>query len=117
MTTAKVYRPQMDWAGSPVGGDGLLGVVTGVIMGRGNPHKTSFEGVVSTEGMIGIPKVQASGITVEQFDRLEIDDVRYAVTGPRQWGHSHSSSGTTTLSSRYWVAVEADHGGLQPAGP
>ncbi|OYN79981.1 hypothetical protein CG716_11020 [Mycolicibacterium sphagni] len=112
MRTARVYRRELDWAGSPVSSDpddDYLGDVAGVIVGGPAPQPVSgFAEVVSTEGMIGIPRAQDSGIIVEQHDRLVIDGVTHAVTGPRQWDFPHQLTGTAR--ARYWVQVEAVHG-------
>lgn len=103
MTTAKVYRPSRDWAGSPMG-DGYLGDVTGVIVGAQTSHplRQNLPGN-STEGMLGIPFSQESGITVEQGDRLVIDGVRYEVVS-RRAHHVHQLTGVPL--GRYWVHVE-----------
>jgi hypothetical protein len=104
MATARVFRPARDWKGQTVGelDDYLLGEVTGVVVGGPAPQPVRhFPGVVSTEGMIGIPFAQDSGIVVQQNDRLLIDSEVYAVTGPRQWTQANTITGTAP--SLYWV--------------
>jgi hypothetical protein len=110
MATATVYRPERDWKGQTVGelDDYLIGTVTGVVVGGPAPQPVArFPGVVSTEGMIGIPYEQASGITVEQHDRLVIDDELFAITGPRQFTHTNTLTGTPP--THYWMEAESSH--------
>ncbi|ULN33612.1 hypothetical protein [Mycolicibacterium smegmatis] len=104
MATASVFRPERDWKGQTVGvlDDYLIGTVTGVVMGGPSVQPLArFPGTVSTEGQIGIPFEQASGIVVEQHDRLLIDGTLYAVTSGRLWTGQNVLTGT--IPSYYWV--------------
>lgn len=109
MATAKVYRPEHTWKG--VDGeldDWLIGEVTGVVLGGPAPEAIPrFPGLVSTEGMVGIPFTQASGIVVGKGDRLIIDNVLYLVSGPRQWTNVNTLTGTAP--THYWVEVQSSH--------
>ena len=101
---AEVYRPVRNWKGDYAGelDDFHIGTVTGVI--RGGPAVqplAKFPGTVSTEGQIGIPFEQESGVIVEQHDRLLIDGTLYAVTSDRLWTDPNSL--TSTPASHYWV--------------
>lgn len=112
MATAKVFRPERSWKGEKVNGDGYVGEVTDVIMGGASPQPLGrFPGVVSTEGQIGIPYEQESGILVQQRDLLEINGVQYDVLGPRLWEEEHVFADVPDLvDDYYWIQVEAHHG-------
>lgn len=108
---AKVYRRERDWAGNPTNAldDDYLGDVDNIIIGaKALRPVRGFEELTNTEGMIGVPREQASEIVVEQHDRLEIGGDMYAVTSPRLWDYPHQLTGSPRR--RYWVQVEADHG-------
>ena len=110
MADATVYRPERNWKGETVGqlDDWLIGTVERVVIGGPAPEPVRrFPGVVSTEGMLGIPYEQDSGITVQQHDRLLIDGELYAITGPRQFTHSNTLTGTPP--THYWVQATASH--------
>lgn len=113
MSVARVYRPTFGWKG--IQGkveDYYIGDVTGVILGGAAPQPIGrFPGVVSTEGMMGIPYEQDSGIEVQQRDYLSVGDDLYVVNGPRQWEEDHAFAGTDVTEDYYWVQVEASHGG------
>jgi hypothetical protein len=111
MATAKVYRPTRNWKGEKPD-DGYLGDVTGVIMGGASPQGLSrFPGVVSTEGQVGIPYAQDSGIEVQQRDLLEINDVMYIASGPRMWEEEHVFADVPDLvDDYYWIEVQSYHG-------
>lgn len=113
MTVARVFRPDRDW--KQIKGkveDYPIGAVDGVIMGGASPQPVGrFPGVVSTEGQIGIPFEQDSGVLVQQGDFLAIDGVLYSVRGPRAWTEEHAFAGVEdVVDDYYWVQVEASHG-------
>lgn len=115
MATAHVFRPVKGWKGT-VGHyeDYPLGDVTDVIVGGAAPAPISrFPGVVSTEGMIGIPYEQDSNIIVQKGDVLDLGTAIYFVTGPRQWEEDHTFSGTDVTDDYYWVEVTASYGGSE----
>lgn len=106
MTTAHVFRPERTWKGDIQGqlDDYLIGTVTGVVMGGPSVAPLArFPGTVSTEGQIGIPWVQDSGIIVQQHDRLLMDGTLYAVTSDRLWTGENVLTGT--VPSHYWLEV------------
>lgn len=108
MSTAKVYRPDRDWKGQTVGelDDYYLGDVTGVVIGGPSVQPLArFPGTVSTEGQIGIPWEQESGLEVAQHDRLVIDGTLYAVTSDPFWTSDNVLTGTRP--SYYWVEVRS----------
>ena len=108
MATAQVFRPERDWKGQTVGElDGYhIGDVSGVVMGGPSVQPLArFPGTVSTEGQLGIPWVQDSGIVVQQHDQLVISGQLYAVTSDRLWTGDNVLTGTTP--SHYWVDVES----------
>ncbi len=108
MATAKVFRPPRSWKGPAKFEDFPLGDVTGVVIGGPAPQAIPrFPGLVNTEGMIGIPFQQDSGITVDRGDYLDINDDIYLVTGPRQW--TNASTLTGTAPSLYWCEVQSSH--------
>lgn len=105
---AKLYRPEFDWKRQIVGvlDDHYIGDVTGVVLGGPSVQPVrNFPGVVSTEGQIGVPWQQDSGIVVQQHDRLVMDGVLYAVTSDRLWTGSNVLTGTQP--SYYWVEVQS----------
>lgn len=105
---AKVYRPDFDWKGQIIGvlDDHYIGDVTGVILGGPSVQPVPrFPGVVSTEGQIGVPWQQDSGIVVQQRDRLVMDGVLHAVTSDRLWTGCNVLTGTQP--SYYWVEVQS----------
>lgn len=109
MATAKVFRPERNWKGN-VGKfeDYPIGDVTGVVIGGPAPTDIPrFPGIVSTEGMIGVPFAQDSGITLEKGDYLDIGDDIYQVTGPRQWTQANTITGTQPRL--YWVECQSSH--------
>jgi hypothetical protein len=109
MRTAKVFRPETDWKGQQTADldDFYIGDIAGFIMGGTSSRALArFPDVSTTEGLIGIPKAQASDITVQPGDRLLIDSQVYAVTGPRQWGYENSLTGTD--SRFYWLSLESN---------
>lgn len=108
MATAQVYRPVRTWKGDIQGelDDYLIGTVTGVVMGGPSVQPLArFPGTVSTEGQIGIPWAQESGVIVAQHDRLLIDSTLYAVVSERLWVGENVLTGSA--SSYYWVEVQA----------
>lgn len=108
MATAQVFRPGRDWRGQIVGqlDDYLIGTVTGVVVGGASTQPVRhFPGVVSTEGQLGIPFEQNSGIVVQQHDRVLVGSTLYAVTSGRLWTHENTLTGTAP--SHYWVDVES----------
>lgn len=108
MATARVYRPQRDWSGDVIGTieNYYIGSVENVAMGAASQRPLhQFQEVVSTHGMIGVARLQDSGVIVEQGDRLSLDGTWYAVTGPREWDFPNVLTGT--VPSYYWVAVES----------
>lgn len=108
MSTAKVFRPVKDWRGQTVGelDDHYIGDVTGVVMGGPSVQPVArFPGTVSTEGQIGIPFDQESGVIVEQHDRLLVDSTLYAVVSDRLWVGENVL--TQTLPSYYWVEIRS----------
>ncbi|ABE67637.1 head-to-tail stopper [Mycobacterium phage Wildcat] len=110
MSVAKVYRRQLDWRGDPLETE-YLGDIHDVIIGGAVPQELSrFPGLVSTEGQVGIPFEQDSGILVQKADVLVINNVAYTVVGPRQWDEDHTFAGTDVVDELYWVQVEASHG-------
>ncbi|TDZ41891.1 hypothetical protein CCUG63695_01852 [Mycobacteroides franklinii] len=97
MATAQVYRPVRTWKGDIQGelDDYLIGTVSGVVMGGPSVAPLArFPGTVSTEGQIGIPWSQDSGVVVQQHDRLLIDSTLYAVVSDRLWTHESVLTGT-----------------------
>lgn len=109
MVTAKVFRPERNWKGTVGTYDQYpIGDVTGVVVGGPAPTEIAkFPGIVSTEGMIGVPFVQASGIVLEKGDYLDIGDDIYQVTGPRQWTQANTLTGTPP--THYWVEAQSSH--------
>lgn len=104
MATAKVYRPERDWKGQTIGelDDHHIGDVTGVVMGGPSVQPLArFPGTVSTEGQIGIPWAQESGVIVQQYDRLLIDGTLYAVTSGRLWTDANVLTGSQP--TYHWV--------------
>ncbi|MGE2835121.1 hypothetical protein [Mycobacterium sp. SMC-4] len=102
MATAKVFRPERNWRGENVGGDGYLGEVAGVIVGGPSVQPLAkFPGTVDTSGMLGIPYAQTSGISVRQHDRLLIGSTQYAITSDPQWTDENTLTGTPP--THYWV--------------
>lgn len=112
---AQVFRPTRDEFSGDATDEGYLGDIDGIIIGAATPETMrSFPGVMSSEGMIGIPRSQESGIIVEQGDRLDfiqVSDsdtferqVRYAVTA-KLFDEPHALTGSQF--SHYWVRVEA----------
>jgi hypothetical protein len=76
------------WKGQTVGDldDHYIGDVSGVVMGGPSVQPVArFPGAVSTEGQVGIPWAQESGVVVEHDDRLLINGTVYAVTSDRLW--------------------------------
>jgi hypothetical protein len=111
MTVARVYRPDRDWKGQrpKVLEDSFIGVITGVIVGGASPQGLSrFPNTVSTEGQLGIPYEQDSGIVVTKEDLLVYGGVKVLVTGPRQWEEDHEFAGAagSVVDDYYWVHVE-----------
>lgn len=103
---AQVFRPVRGWKGQ-IGNleDYLLGEIAGVIIGGPSVQPVrGFPGVVSTEGQLGIPWEQASGIVVEQFDRVLIGDTLYAVVSKRLWTGDNVLTGSQP--TYYWVDVQ-----------
>lgn len=105
MAQAKVYRPQRDWRGDGDMGDPIA-TLDEVIVGGPVPQNVDprrFPGLVSTEGMIGVP----AGSDVRKGDRLVVGGVTYAVSGPPQWNHVSTLTGT---APRYtWFECTASH--------
>jgi hypothetical protein len=113
MSVARVYHPVRDWKGqrSKDLEDSFIGVITGVVMGGASPQNLSrFPDTVSTEGQVGIPYEQESGIIVDKDDLLIIGGVKFLVTGPRQWEEDHEFAGAagSVVDDYYWVRVEAN---------
>jgi hypothetical protein len=94
----RVYRIPLDAMGEAIHDDiedDYLGDLDGVIEGGPTPHSVSgWEGLVSTDGMMGWPRLQRSEITVRKGDRLVIGGLWYEVAGPAQWHKPHALSGT-----------------------
>lgn len=115
MSVARVYRPQYDWKSQRVHAnleDDYIGDLTGVIVGGASPQAVGrFPGVVSTEGLLGVPYEQDSGVELQQRDMILLSGILYAVTGPRQWEEDHAFAGTDVTEDYYWIGVEASHGG------
>jgi hypothetical protein len=110
MSTAKVYRPVRDWKGQRPKEleDSYIGDVTGVIVGGAAPQPLSrFPSVMTTEGQLGIPFQQDSGIKVDQHDLLVISGEKYYVQGERQWEDEHVFGGADIVDDYYWVEVKA----------
>lgn len=112
MSVARVYRPLRDWKGQRPRDleDSYLGMVTGVIVGGNAPQNLArFPNVVNTEGQMGFPFEQESGIIVETNDLLVIGGVKFGVTGPRQWEEEHEFFGgnDSPVDDYYWMRVEA----------
>lgn len=109
MATAQVFRPQRDnFKGQIIGKleDYHIGDVTGVVIGGPSVQPVrNFWGTVSTEGLIGIPFDQESGVVVEQHDRLVVDGHLYAVISDRLWTGENTLTGTTP--SHYWVEARS----------
>ncbi|OBK69519.1 hypothetical protein A5653_12520 [Mycobacterium colombiense] len=108
MATACVYRPERDWKGQTIGelDDYHIGDVTGCVMGGPSVQPVrNFPGTVSTEGQLGIPWAQESGVVVKQHDRLLIDSTLYAVVSDRLWTHENVLTGT--VPSYYWVEIRS----------
>ncbi|MCW2625331.1 MAG: 32, Wildcat 32 [Mycobacterium sp.] len=106
MATAQVHRPVRTWKGDIQGelNDYLIGTVTGVVMGGPSVQPLArFPGTVSTEGQVGIPFAQESGVVVQQHDRLLIDSTLYAVVSDHLWTQANTLTGTEP--THYWVAV------------
>lgn len=99
----KVFRPTTDWKGDK-SADGYLGDITGLVFG--GPSVTPlarFPGNVSTEGQLGIPWDQDSGVVVEHGDRIVIDDTKYRVDSGRL--HTGENVLTGNRMSYYWVEI------------
>lgn len=108
MATAHVYRPERDWKGQTVGDldDYRIGTVTGIVMGGPSVQPLArFPGTVSTEGQIGIPWSQESGVVVQQHDRLLINGTLYAVTSDRLWTDANVLSGSQP--TYYWLETSS----------
>lgn len=113
MSLARVYRPERDWKNQrpKVLEDSYIGDVTGVIVGGAAPQPLArFPTTVTTEGQVGIPYKQASGITVQQDDLLVISGVKYLVTGPRMWEEDHAFAGNAgaVVDDYYWVEARSN---------
>lgn len=106
---ARVYRSARDWRGQRVNADleqDYIGDVTGLVMGGPSVQPLArFPNTVSTEGQIGIPWAQKSGVVVEQHDRLLIDGTLYAVTSDRLW--TDVSVLTGSQPTYYWVETSS----------
>ena len=113
MSVARVYRFQRDWKGQRAKEfeEGYIGDVTGVIVGGAAPQPLGrFPTTVSTEGQLGIPYEQPSGIVVQQDDLLVIHGVKYLVQGPRMWEDEHEFGGVEgVVDDYYWVEARATH--------
>lgn len=116
---ADVFRaPARDRHGDPVDSNGnpvsltdkdglaYIGTATNVIIGgqsvqpaRGSDARGEW---ADTSGLIGLPR---NGIKVQSGDRLVIDGIRYAVTGPRLWDAPHPTTGTNF--PYYWINTTA----------
>lgn len=104
---AKVYRPERDWKNQRPKDleDSYIGDID-VIMGGPAPKPVrGFPGVSSTEGLIGVARVQESGITVQPNDLIAVQDVLFLVTGPRQWDFPNALTGTDF--GYYWVEAQS----------
>ena len=73
-----------------------------------------WPGVMSSEGLLGIPREQESGIIVEQGDRLILQQLSERQTFERQVTYSVAAklfderhAVTGTLFPLYWVKCEA----------
>lgn len=111
---AAVYRPELDWKGQPVDLDGShIGDVVGVIVGGQSAGLSGpsvqpvrdFPALVSTEGLLGVPWSQDSGVVVQQHDRLAVDGTWYAVTSDRLWTGENIFTGTQP--SYYFVEIRS----------
>lgn len=101
---AIVYRPERNHKGDVIGtlDDYLVGEISGVVIGGPSVQPVGrFPGVMSTEGQLGIPWSQDSGIVVQQYDRLVMDGLWYAVTSSRLWTGDNVLTGSR--SSYYWI--------------
>lgn len=114
MTVARVYRPARDWKGQRPKDleDSYIGDVTGVIVGGAAPQPLArFPMTASTEGQIGIPYAQDSGIVVQQDDLLVFNAVKYLVTSSRMWEEDHEFFGgnDSPVDDYYWVEAKANY--------
>jgi hypothetical protein len=112
MTVARVYRPERDWRGQrPVElEDSYIGDLTNVIVGGAAPQPLArFPMQFSTEGQIGVPYEQDSGIVLQPNDLVVIGGVKYIVQGARQWEEDHVFAGPASevLDDYYWVEIRS----------
>lgn len=128
MIIGEVYRaPARDRFGDPVDLDGNpvsmldpeghchIGTLTGIVMGDLSSASVNTRGeVASTEGMISAPEdgllpaelpFNLGEMKLQHGDRIDIDEVRYSVVGPRMWDYPNTITGTSF--GRYWVKVTA----------
>lgn len=113
MSVVRVYRPTRDWKGQRPKDleDSYIGDVTGVVVGGGAPQDLArFPGVVSTEGQMGFPFEQESGIIVQAEDLLIVAGRKFLVNGPRLWEEDHEFFGghDSPVDDYYWMEVRAN---------
>ena len=113
MSVVRVYRPVRNWKGDRPKDleDSYIGDITGVIVGGGSPQDLArFPNTVSTQGQMGIPFAQDSGITVQAEDLLVVGGRKYLVVGPQLWEEEHEFFGghDSPVDDYYWMEVKAN---------
>lgn len=105
--TGKVYRPEFDYRGDPVGGsvtaeDFYIGDVEGIVYGAATSERLRGRtNVVSTEGMIG-----CTGVPLKSGDRIVVNEtIKYTVIGEPKWAYSNLFSHNDF--GYQWVDVES----------